>query len=81
MFGLFSRKRKPKTNTAHHSVATFCPSCDNELLTNGEVLHDGNIVIQRCHECNTISNWYFGAPVPILLARPIDATTGLKAHP
>lgn len=62
----FSRRHNPG------GTRIFCPKCNNELVENGELLHDGNIVIKRCNECETISNWYFDTPVPLLIKRPID---------
>ncbi|MCT4779841.1 MULTISPECIES: hypothetical protein [Exiguobacterium] len=59
-------------------VAIFCPSCHTELFSNGETLHDGEILIKRCKVCHTVSNWHLAiAPVPLLLNRPLKSNVDL----
>ena len=48
---------------------TYCPHCGDILNDNSEWLssiHE-NTGAYRCKNCNNVSVWYFGAPVPILL--------------
>lgn len=68
------KNKEPK----HQHVAIFCPSCHEELFSNGETLHNGEILIKRCNACHTVSNWHLAiAPVPLLLNRPLKNNVDL----
>ena len=51
----------------------YCPQCRNELCANENfVSDDGETVIYCCSQCKHVSQWFFGAPVPILISQRPD---------
>ena len=47
---------------------TYCPHCGDILNDNSVMLSgDGATGTYRCKECDGVSTWHFGAPVPILV--------------
>lgn len=57
---IFKRKEKQRT-------FCYCPKCNNELISSKSLISDDNLVIFKCTECQTVSEWLFETPVPILI--------------
>lgn len=45
----------------------YCPNCNNELIKNGNLIADTDLVYYQCSRCGTYSKWLFDAPTPILM--------------
>ena len=58
----FKRKKKqPKQGTF-----CYCPRCKNELIHSGSFVSDKELVTYKCSLCDTVTEWLFDAPAPIL---------------
>ena len=45
----------------------YCPNCNNELIRNGNLIKDTDLVYYKCSKCGVNSKWLFDAPTPILM--------------
>ena len=44
----------------------YCPRCKNELIHSGSFVSDEELVTYKCTLCDTVTEWLFDAPAPIL---------------
>lgn len=45
----------------------YCPSCKTELISSGSFVSDNELVKYNCTTCETVTEWLFDAPAPILI--------------
>lgn len=55
-------RRDPKQRTF-----VYCPKCNTELCSTGELLGDTDLVRYRCIVCGHRSGWNFDMPAPVLI--------------
>ena len=49
-------------------VFTYCPTCGCELLSSDRcTISEPDLVVLKCHNCDTESIWDFNAPAPFLV--------------
>lgn len=55
----FKRKKRQTT--------FCCPNCKTELISSGSFVSDNELVKYNCTTCETVTEWLFDAPAPILI--------------
>jgi len=57
---IFKKRRKQTT-------FCYCPNCNNELVSSNSFLSLDELVTYKCSKCNSVSQWLFDTPAPILI--------------
>ena len=61
--------KSTKVELKNYKQTTFCycPECELELVKNGILIRDEEVVEFSCPNCKTISEWYFHTPTPLVI--------------
>ena len=57
---------RTKKNKPEQGTFCYCPRCKTELISSGSFVSDEELVTYKCSLCDTVTEWLFDAPAPIL---------------
>ena len=58
---------KMKNKSKKQTTFCYCPRCKTELISSGSFVSDEEVVTYKCAVCDTVTEWLFDAPAPMLL--------------
>ena len=69
--------RKRERQLQRDGYLCICPECheDADAPDAWSLTHDESVYRLACPHCGHVSRWFFGAPVPILLAPSTETPT------